>query len=89
MLSNRDRDEIWRPDREIGFRPQETQGQGDPSCHDPVVEDALNMLCGEAIVDVRRDKIARIREEIAEGTYDADGKKLEAATDELFDELST
>jgi len=38
--------------------------------------------------DVRTDKIASIRQQIQDGTYDADGKKLDAAADKLLDDLS-
>jgi anti-sigma28 factor (negative regulator of flagellin synthesis) len=37
--------------------------------------------------DVRIDKIATIRQQIQDGTYDADGKKLDAAADKLLDDL--
>jgi anti-sigma28 factor (negative regulator of flagellin synthesis) len=38
--------------------------------------------------DVRTDKVAQIRQQIQNGTYDADGKKLDAAADKLLDELA-
>ena len=37
--------------------------------------------------DVRTDKIAGIRSELENGTYDPDGTKLDAAADKLLDEL--
>jgi len=37
--------------------------------------------------DVRTDKIAGIRQELENGTYDADGSKLDAAADKLLDDL--
>jgi flagellar biosynthesis anti-sigma factor FlgM len=36
--------------------------------------------------DVRTDKVAQIREQLANGTYE-DDKKLDAATDRLLDDL--
>ena len=38
--------------------------------------------------DVRVDKVADIKAQLANGTYDADGSKLDAATSKLLDELS-
>jgi len=38
--------------------------------------------------DVRTDKVAAIRQQLQEGTYDPDGKKLDAAADKLLDELN-
>lgn len=38
--------------------------------------------------DVRVDKVADIRRQIEDGSYDADGKKLDAAIDRLLDELA-
>ena len=38
--------------------------------------------------DVRADKVAAIKSQIADGSYDADGSKLDAATGKLLDELS-
>jgi flagellar biosynthesis anti-sigma factor FlgM len=38
--------------------------------------------------DVRADKVAAIKSQIADGSYDADGSKLDAATGKLLDDLS-
>jgi flagellar biosynthesis anti-sigma factor FlgM len=38
--------------------------------------------------DVRTDKITEIRQQIDNGTYDADGSKLDAAAGALLDELN-
>jgi anti-sigma28 factor (negative regulator of flagellin synthesis) len=38
--------------------------------------------------DVRGGKIAEIRQQIENGTYDADGSKLDAAAGALLDELN-
>jgi anti-sigma28 factor (negative regulator of flagellin synthesis) len=38
--------------------------------------------------DVRTDKITGIRQQIQDGTYDPDGAKLDAAADNLLDELN-
>jgi flagellar biosynthesis anti-sigma factor FlgM len=38
--------------------------------------------------DVRTDKIAVLKAQIAEGSYDADGSKLDAATGPLLDAIS-
>ena len=37
--------------------------------------------------DVRADKVAEIKAQIASGSYDADDKKLDAALDGLLDDL--
>jgi flagellar biosynthesis anti-sigma factor FlgM len=37
--------------------------------------------------DVRTDKVAALKAQIADGSYDADGSKLDAATGPLLDEL--
>jgi anti-sigma28 factor (negative regulator of flagellin synthesis) len=37
--------------------------------------------------DVRTDKVASVKAQIESGTYDADGQKLDAATDKLLDDL--
>jgi anti-sigma28 factor (negative regulator of flagellin synthesis) len=37
--------------------------------------------------DVRMDKVAEIRKQIENGSYDADGSKLDATIDKLLDEL--
>jgi anti-sigma28 factor (negative regulator of flagellin synthesis) len=37
--------------------------------------------------DIRTDKVLEIRQQIQDGTYDADGSKLDAAADKLLDEL--
>jgi anti-sigma28 factor (negative regulator of flagellin synthesis) len=47
-----------------------------------------HMLAALKSGDVRTDKIAQIRQQIQTGTYDADGKKLDAAADKLLDELA-
>jgi anti-sigma28 factor (negative regulator of flagellin synthesis) len=38
--------------------------------------------------DVRTDQVASIRQQIQDGTYDADGTKLDGAADKLLDELT-
>jgi flagellar biosynthesis anti-sigma factor FlgM len=38
--------------------------------------------------DVRADKVAAIRAQIENGTYDTDGRKLDAAIDGLLDDLT-
>jgi anti-sigma28 factor (negative regulator of flagellin synthesis) len=38
--------------------------------------------------EVRMDKVTAIRQQIQDGTYDADGAKLDAAADNLLDELN-
>ena len=38
--------------------------------------------------DIRADKVAAIKAQLADGSYDADGSKLDAATGPLLDELS-
>jgi anti-sigma28 factor (negative regulator of flagellin synthesis) len=38
--------------------------------------------------DIRTDKVAAIKAQIASGIYDADGSKLDAATGPLLDEIS-
>ncbi len=38
--------------------------------------------------DVRTEKVTAIRQQVQDGTYDADGKKLDAAINSLLDELN-
>jgi anti-sigma28 factor (negative regulator of flagellin synthesis) len=38
--------------------------------------------------DVRTDKVAAVKAQIASGIYDADGSKLDAATNKLLDAIS-
>ena len=38
--------------------------------------------------DIRTDKVAAIKAQIADGSYDADGSKLDAATGKLLDDIS-
>jgi anti-sigma28 factor (negative regulator of flagellin synthesis) len=38
--------------------------------------------------NIRTDKVTAIRQEIEAGTYDADGKKFDAAVDSVLDELN-
>jgi anti-sigma28 factor (negative regulator of flagellin synthesis) len=38
--------------------------------------------------DVRAEKVASIKAQIESGTYDTDGKKLDAALDSLLDDLT-
>lgn len=37
--------------------------------------------------DVRVDKVASLKSQIDSGTYDADGKKMDAAIDKMLDEM--
>ena len=38
--------------------------------------------------DVRVDKVTSIRDQIAAGSYDVDGAKLDAAVDKMLDDLT-
>jgi anti-sigma28 factor (negative regulator of flagellin synthesis) len=49
---------------------------------------ASHLLAALKAGDVRTDKVAQIRQQIQDGTYDADGKKLDAAAGKLLDELA-
>jgi anti-sigma28 factor (negative regulator of flagellin synthesis) len=49
---------------------------------------ASNFLATLKSNDVRTDKVASIRQQLQAGTYDPDGKKLDAAADKLLDELT-
>jgi anti-sigma28 factor (negative regulator of flagellin synthesis) len=49
---------------------------------------ASNLLAALKSNDVRTDKVASIRQQLQDGTYDPDGKKLDAAADKLLDELT-
>jgi flagellar biosynthesis anti-sigma factor FlgM len=49
---------------------------------------ASHLLASLKSGDVRTDKVADIRQQIQNGTYDADGQKLDAAADKLLDELT-
>jgi anti-sigma28 factor (negative regulator of flagellin synthesis) len=48
---------------------------------------ASHLLATLKTNDVRLDKVNAIRQQIQDGSYDADGKKLDAASDKLLDEL--
>jgi anti-sigma28 factor (negative regulator of flagellin synthesis) len=37
--------------------------------------------------DIRTDKVASIKSQLADGSYDADGSKLDGAVDKLLDEI--
>jgi len=47
-----------------------------------------NLFASLKANDIRTDKVAAIKSQIASGIYDADGSKLDAATDKLLDEIS-
>jgi anti-sigma28 factor (negative regulator of flagellin synthesis) len=49
---------------------------------------ASHLLAALKSNDVRTDKIATIRQQLQDGTYDPSGKKLDAAADKLLDELT-
>ena len=49
---------------------------------------ASHLLASLKSNDVRTDKIATIRQQLQDGTYDPNGKKLDAAADKLLDELT-
>jgi anti-sigma28 factor (negative regulator of flagellin synthesis) len=47
-----------------------------------------NLFASLKANDIRTDKVADIKSQIANGSYDADGSKLDAATNKLLDELN-
>jgi anti-sigma28 factor (negative regulator of flagellin synthesis) len=49
---------------------------------------ASHLLAALKSNDVRTDKVSDIRAQIQNGTYDADGAKLDGAVDKLLDELN-
>jgi anti-sigma28 factor (negative regulator of flagellin synthesis) len=49
---------------------------------------ASHLLAALKSNDVRTDMVAEIRGQIQNGSYDADGKKLDGAIDSLLDELN-
>lgn len=49
---------------------------------------ASHLLAALKSNDVRTDKIATIRQQLQDGTYDPTGKKLDVAADKLLDELT-
>jgi flagellar biosynthesis anti-sigma factor FlgM len=49
---------------------------------------ATQFLAALKTNDVRAEKVAAVKAQIANGTYDADGSKLDAATGKLLDEIS-
>lgn len=49
---------------------------------------ASHLLAALQSNNIRTDKVAAIRQQIEAGTYDADGKKLDAAVDSVLDELN-
>ena len=68
---------------------KEIPSNAPPSASDRLeLSGASNLLQILKANDVRTDKIAAIRQRIDNGTYDADGSKLESATDSLLDELN-
>jgi anti-sigma28 factor (negative regulator of flagellin synthesis) len=68
--------------------PQAT-GAGKPSLSDRLELSGVgHLLTSLKTNDVRNDKVAAVKAQIASGIYDADGSKLDAATDKLLDEIS-
>jgi anti-sigma28 factor (negative regulator of flagellin synthesis) len=49
---------------------------------------ASHLLAALKTNDVRTGKITSIRQQIQDGSYDADGTKLDAASDKLLDDLN-
>ena len=48
---------------------------------------AGHLLAAAKNGDIRTDKVSEIRQQIHDGSYDADGKKLDGAIDKLIDDL--
>jgi flagellar biosynthesis anti-sigma factor FlgM len=62
---------------------------GKPTLSDRLeLSGATQFLQALKTTDVRTDKVAAVKAQIANGTYDADGSKLDSATDKLLDEIS-
>jgi anti-sigma28 factor (negative regulator of flagellin synthesis) len=49
---------------------------------------ASHLLAALKSNDIRTDVVAEVRKQIQDGSYDADGKKLDGAIDKLLDELN-
>ncbi len=68
---------------------QETTSTTKPSLSDRLeLSGVSHLLASLKTNDVRTDKVAAVKAQIASGIYDADGSKLDAATNKLLDELS-
>ena len=66
----------------------QTTGTAKPTATDKLeLSGASHLLAALKTNDVRTDKVADIRAQIANGTYETDDK-LDAATDRLLDEIS-
>jgi anti-sigma28 factor (negative regulator of flagellin synthesis) len=69
--------------------PQSTTGTQKPSLSDRLeLSGVSHLLASLKTNDVRTDKVAAVKAQIASGIYDADGSKLDAATDKLLDEIN-
>jgi anti-sigma28 factor (negative regulator of flagellin synthesis) len=49
---------------------------------------ASHLLAALKSNDIRTDVVAQVRQQIQDGSYDADGKKLDGTIDKLLDELN-
>jgi negative regulator of flagellin synthesis FlgM len=65
------------------------QGTNKPSLSDRLeLSGVSHLLSSLKTNDIRTDKVAAIKAQIASGIYDADGSKLDAATDKVLDAIS-
>ena len=68
--------------------PAATEGAAKPSITDRLELSGVSHLF-QALKsnDIRTDKVADIKAQLADGSYDADGTKLDGAVDKLLDEI--
>jgi anti-sigma28 factor (negative regulator of flagellin synthesis) len=50
---------------------------------------ASHLLAALKSQDIRVDKVAAVRQQIADGSYDADGSKLNASVDKVLEDLTS
>ena len=69
---------------------QSTQSTSKPPLSDRLeLSGASQFLAALKTNDVRAEKVAAVKAQIADGSYDADGSKLDAATGKLLDTLES
>jgi anti-sigma28 factor (negative regulator of flagellin synthesis) len=77
-----------QPNQNITSKPVQAAVEPKTSATDRLeLSGASHLLQTLKTNDVRTDKVAAIKAQIASGIYDADGSKLDAATGPLLDEI--
>lgn len=70
-------------------KPASSTPSATPSLSDRLeLSGVSHLLTSLKTNDIRTDKVAEVKAQIASGIYDADGSKLDAATDKLLDDLT-